>query len=247
MFTRRQLRTARLLILCGTFAVARAAPAVEPPAQSPIATEKPAASAPAASVTTDKPAAPNAAPLPHSREQLPLGAPADRSAAVGVPSAPAPVQSNGWMLQTITALGVVIGMIFVLRFVLQRTGALQRLGGLGGVGGLVEVLARTPIAPKTHLLFLRINQRIIIAAQSPSGISNLANLDSAEDVAWILGRVQAAKSSSISRSFLNILSAYDKEHDKAEGGDTAEHSVDRTRHQLSGLMGNIRRISKGGE
>src|SRR5690606_24880619 len=62
-------------------------------------------------------------------------------------------QSSGtgvgsWGLQTAMALGVVVLLVVILRMFLRRLGGTTAPGGVG----LVEVLARVPIAPKTHVL-----------------------------------------------------------------------------------------------
>jgi flagellar biogenesis protein FliO len=229
-------------VLCGFWFAVRAVAAAESPAPSPAPPFTPVVPVATASQPSGTQAAVSTAPLP--QEQLPLGAPSTRSTAVSAPQTGSASAGGGWMLQTLAALGVVIGLILLLRLLLQKTSGAQHVGG---VGGLVEVLARTPIAPRTHLLFLRINQRVVVAAQTPAGLSHLLQLDDPQDVAWVLGRVQSAKRGSITRNFVSLLSGFDREHDKAEGADTGEHRVDRARERLSGLMSRIRQLQRGGD
>ena len=251
-------RVGRLIILIAAIFVAPALandPAVQPNQPVAIETEKPPAPKPPAAsppptprVATPEPAAP--------QESLPLGGSPvpNMAAANGALSTDAlpPATSGGggggssWVLQTITALGIVLGLIFLLRLLLQRlTGA--RPAPMAH--SLVEVLARTTIAPRTHLLFLRIQQRIIVAAHSPAGIQAVTELTDADEIASFLARVEAGKAGSISNSFRNLLGRFDGDHTSEtqgaggdENADDPEHHIDRTREQMSGLMARIRNL-----
>jgi len=178
--------------------------------------------------------------LPPPREQWPLGRAPDEptQAAPGVDGG-----GVGWVLQTTLALAIVIALILALRF------GLKRLSGVSGVGGradLVEVLARTPIGHKTQVLFLRVNDRIIVAGQTPNGMNTLASLDDPDEVASILARVESSRSSSITGSFARVLHQVDRGFQQPEslrlyeGGDDQEHVVDRARDQVRGLLNRIR-------
>lgn len=244
---------------------ATAAPAAPKHAAALASTSPTAAAAPSAK---DAPPAVEFSPpqehLPLGRSAVPSTAPrADASAtsATGTPAAPAasgsaplpaasaPV-SGSWMLQTLTALALVIGLIVLLRTVLQRlfgpTG--KSLGGR-----IVEVLARSTIGPKTQVLFLRINQRVVVVGQTPAGLNSLTTLDDPEDVAWLLAQVEAARPRSISTGFRQLLARFDKDYQPeapSEGaGDASEQFVDRTRDRLSGLITRMKSMKdrSGGE
>ncbi len=149
-----------------------------------------------------------------------------------------------WLLQTLSALGIVIALIFVLRAVMRR---LAGPNAPSSRGGLVEVLARTPIGPKTYILFLKISDRVIVAAQSPAGINNLTTLDDPEDVANLLQQVSAAQPASISDSFRKLMQREHEGYEEPdltaeEGADQDEQYVDRTRDQLTSLMTRIRSL-----
>lgn len=206
-----------------------AAPSAEP--------AKPPAERPSKKAAAPKPAH-EAEPLP-AQESLPLGP-------VGQPlqsgKKRADNSTTSYWLQTIMALGIVIALIFALRWVIRR------LGGPGaslGGAGLVEVLARTPIGHKTHVLFLRINQRVIVAAQTPTGVNTLAQFDEPNDVAEVLRHVSANRAESISHSFARMLGQHagdDEPRAGEAGGDDDEHLVDRTRSRMSSLIGKMRSL-----
>lgn len=188
--------------------------------------------------------APDGSTLP-ARERLPLG-PTD--ATEGDREKLADGSSDqSWMLQTLAALGVVIGLILLVRAVLQRLGG----GQAGPAGkGLVEVMARSSIGPRTQVLFLRINQRVVVVAQSSSGLQTLTELSDPEDVAWLLGQVESSKPMSISRGFQHLMQRAERDYNRAEmagaedGTDEQEQYVDRTRSQLSGLLNHIRTLKQ---
>ncbi|MFA7237640.1 MAG: flagellar biosynthetic protein FliO [Phycisphaeraceae bacterium] len=218
-----------------------------------------AAGSPAQSTTTAAPNAPvsispaptgvapvSTEPPPPPQEQQPLGPSglqAERSA-TGNTSSSATTSgggSGGWVVQTMLALGLVIALIFALRWLLKR------LTGWGGATGahradaLVEVLARSTIAPKTSVLFLKIHERIVVAGQTPAGLDTLTEFDDPDQVAAILTQIQAARPHSISRAFGSLLKQADKDY---APGDEQEHIVDRTRDSMSGLLGRIRSLKK---
>ena len=228
-------------------AAAKPAASDSPSGRSPdaaSATPSPDGAAPAHTAAPSAPSASDPSTLP-ARERLPLGptnaSPGDREdlAAEG--------SDRSWILQTLAALGVVIALILLLRAFLQRIG-----GASAGStsSGLVEVVARTGIGPRTQVLFLRINQRVIVVAQSSSGLQTLTELDDPEEVAWLLGRVESAKPMSISQGFRHLMHRAERDYNRAEmaatedGADEQEQYVDRTRSQLSGLLSHIRTLKQ---
>lgn len=153
-----------------------------------------------------------------------------------------PSGAGSWFIQTLVALAIVLGLIYVLRIVMMR---LSGTTPTGASAALIEVLARTPIGPKTQVLFLKMNQRVIVAGQTPAGLNTLATIDEPEDVAWILSQVETANPKSISHSFKRMLGSFDKDFqpdvvsDEA-GGDSQEEFVDRTRDEVSGVMSRLK-------
>jgi flagellar biogenesis protein FliO len=233
------------LLLAGSCCV-RSSSAADVPtaANKPVAlpatpVAAPSVPGPAATTAPAPPAKPEPAP---PQEALPLGRGAASSLAPGAPNTETePASSRSWLLQTFTALAVVIGLIYLLRLFLQK---ITGTGPLPGGQKLVEVLARSNIAPKTQVLFLRINQRIVVVGQTPAGLSNLTTLDDPQDVAWLLAQVQAARPLSVTQGFKQLLHRFDGDYDPAAPEVTQhndpEQFVDRTRNQLSSLLTRIR-------
>jgi flagellar biogenesis protein FliO len=201
------------------------------------------------STTTTEPAATEPTPiittyeLPE-RERQPLGPMGNTPG-----EAPSVIQdgrSQNWLLQTLTALGVVIGLIFLLRFFIQKISGTS--GRLSNNSELIEILARVTIAPRTVAIFMRINQRVVVATQTANGIQPLTELTDPEDVAWVLGRIQSQQSLSVTEGFNQVLRRFDREHENAEplgaidDPDNDEQYVDRTRNEMSGLLSRMRNM-----
>ncbi len=183
----------------------------------------------------------SAVTTPRANVSLPPIAPSTGASTTPTPApaqlASTPSPSGSWLLQTLTALALVIGLIFMLRVVMQK---LFLPGGKSLSGRIVEVLARSTIGPKTQVLFLRINQRIVVVGQTPAGLNSLTTLEDPQDVAWLLEQVQASRPRSITTGFRQLLHRFDKDYETDAAsettGDAAEQSVDRTRDRLSGLI-----------
>ncbi|MEX0655206.1 MAG: flagellar biosynthetic protein FliO [Phycisphaeraceae bacterium] len=217
-------------------------------------TVSPAAAAPAgdASDADAADADPEARPLP-SRESERLGPPpddaGDRSTNNNLFAG-----TGSMVLNTLTALGVVIGLILGLRWVWTKVSGQPTVGA----SPVVEVLARTPVAPRNHILIVRIGNRILIVGDSSAGLRTLATVDDPDEIADLLTAVTAAQDTSISRGFNQLLNRFQGDYDPAvdpavvphfddEGGDRSEHVVDRARSSVSGLMSRLRLMGgKGG-
>jgi flagellar protein FliO/FliZ len=149
----------------------------------------------------------------------------------------------GWILQTITALGVVIGLILLLRWAYAKlTGQVAATSS----SPVMEVLSRTTLAPRNQVLLVRLGQRILVVGDSPAGLRTLANVDDAEEVASLLAAVSAAKPNSITGGFSQLLSRFNGDYESqvvdTEGGDDGEHHVDRARSSIGGLLSRIRTV-----
>ena len=205
----------------------------DPPAK-PV---EPVASEPAGVTLEPIPAAP--------QESLPLGGSPASSAEFGS-AAPLTRDSNtttvgsgGWALQTLSALAIVIALIFGLRVVLQR---MTGQSPVGPASRVVEVLARTTIAPKTSVILIKVGGSVLAVGHTPSGLNTLAEFDDPGDVASLLSQVSASKPLSITESFRSVLTGADAGYDDSDGPDEA--AADRTHEQVNGLLARMRSFGK---
>lgn len=185
---------------------------------------------------------------PAPQESLPL-VPAEGADQPARNTAAMPTGSDHWLLQTFLALGIVIGLIFALRYLVQRLGGAAT--SAAHVAPLVEVLARTNIAPKTQMMFLKINQRLVVVAQSPAGLQPITTFDDPEDLAWALTQIESAKPMSITQGFRQIMHRFEGDYDpdnpqasETESAGDAERHIDRTHNQMSSLLSRIRNLSR---
>jgi flagellar biogenesis protein FliO len=155
--------------------------------------------------------------------------------------------TGNWWLQTVVALAIVIGLIL-----LTRKG-LQRLGGHvvpTSAAHMVEVLGRTSLGPKTSVLFVKLNHRILVVGQTTAGMNTLAEIDDPEEVAGLLGQFDAARPKSISTGFRGLMTSLDRLYQgqdleaRSQEKET-EADIDRAQSELSGLLSRIR--SLGGQ
>ncbi|QQE11202.1 flagellar biosynthetic protein FliO [Planctomycetota bacterium] len=156
--------------------------------------------------------------------------------------------TNSYIYQTLIALGIVISLMFFLKWLYSK------LTGQVSVNSasVVQVLARTSIAPRNHILVLRIGSRILICSDSSNGTRTLSEITDPEEVAEMLAHTSAAKDNSLSKSFNNMLGRYGADYDKQgrhpdEGLDTVEFQSDSARESVSKLLSKVRDMAgKGG-
>ncbi|MEX0776166.1 MAG: flagellar biosynthetic protein FliO [Phycisphaeraceae bacterium] len=202
---------------------------------------------PSAATSADSSVASSAAPAFESppiapNDRLPLS-PARRGGDVS--AAPAGAATSGWLGNTLAALAAVIGLIVIAR------GALAKWSGRSSavtISPVAEVLTRITIAPRNHILLVRLGNRILVLGDSPAGLRTLESIADPEEIADLLTLVAAGKPNSISHGFSQLLGRFSGEHhtgrpedDLAEpGGDEQEFHVDRARDRVSGLLARFR-------
>lgn len=156
------------------------------------------------------------------------------------------------------ALVLVIGLILMIRLAIGRFNG--RMGPAARRSNpAIEVLSRIAIAPRNHLLLVRIGQRLLVLGDSPNGLSSLANLDNPEEVAAILLQVASAKSHSATAQFQQMLSKMSGQYqaDRPDndptdtGGDDREADIDHARSELASLSTKLQQMTgdspKGGQ
>ena len=171
-------------------------------------------------------------------ESKPLGLPRVRQEdqSLGGDEVTTPMVLGKDFARTVAALGGVLLLIFALAHVYKKI--IRSRGGLSGqIGaggrapaGLVEVLGRYPISSGMTLVVLRFDRKVLLLSHAgggrgkkgmsgPGTMQTLCEMDSAEDVASILGKVRDESGDSIAASFERTLqeagNATDQEISKA--------------------------------
>lgn len=178
------------------------------------------ASAPTQNPTAPPPSMPSAEtrPLVPSRPGLPT--------AGAKPGGPARASTDSWLghwtVRTAAGLGVLAAMLWGLKWSAKRLGAgLGLAAQLGPAGrapqGLLEVLGRYPVSRGHSLVLLKLDRRVLLLGQSPSGFTTLSELTDAEDVASVLTKAADADGASMSRRFSELLRGMERDPSLVDG------------------------------
>lgn len=158
---------------------------------------------------------------------------------------------GGWVLNTLAALGIVIALVFLIRWALRRGGVVSTAAPRSSV---VEVLSRTTVAPRSHVVLMRVGQRILIVSDSPAGMRTLSTVQEPDEVAELLGSIDAAAPASMTSSFQGAMSKLTSQWSDTPAGDAQDDDnlpdeglgIDRTRGALSSLRDRLSVMAKAG-
>jgi len=116
----------------------------------------------------------------------PPGGSADRPLPARSGDRPLSDPPNQWWpwVKTLLALAVVAILIVLVRLLLLRFGGPGRPGRRERA---LEVLARVSVGGRHQLLLVRMGERIVLVALSPSGVRALSEVTDAEEVSRLLG------------------------------------------------------------
>jgi len=96
------------------------------------------------------------------------------------------------------ALGIVIGLIFVLRW----GGRFLFPGAAGrGASRAIEVLSRSPLSPKQQVLLIRVGRRLVVVGDTGSQMNALCEITDPDEIASLVGQLRDEKSSATPRAF----------------------------------------------
>jgi flagellar biogenesis protein FliO len=159
------------------------------------------------------------------------------------------------VLRVLGALMIVLALLFALRFAMRRAA-----GGFGAAGrpsGVLEILARYPIARGQSLMVLKMARRIVLVHHSGTTMRTLSEVSDPEEVAALLGRMEAGSRPREAQKFRSLLSTFERQHEQAapdkrprefrpiSGGDDHVEIVDLTRRRPGGFTNLLskRRVS----
>ena len=149
---------------------------------NPLPTTAPAALSPATAPAT----APSS---PLDKTEIRRSGAASNAPGQPAPAAPAPTME---LPRVALALGAVIGLIFFLRWGSRKFLALPAAASSSGV---MQVVARSTLAPRQQLLLVRIGQRLLVVGDSGGRLSPLGQITDADEVATLVGQVKASSAS----------------------------------------------------
>ena len=87
------------------------------------------------------------------------------------------------------ALGSVIGLILALRWGARK---LMATPAAAGNAHLMQVVARTALAPRQQMLLVRVGRRLIVVGESGGHLTSLGHIEDPDEVAAVLGQAKTA-------------------------------------------------------
>lgn len=165
----------------------------------------------------------------------------------------AAAQPPKWMdvPRVLAALGVVIGLIFFLRWLGKKY--VPSLAG-GRAAGVVRVLSRAPVSPKQQVLLVQVGRRVLVVADNGTQMSALSEITDADEVASLLGQL-SAKPEPETREFDETLDQAKQDFEPAatrlpltesaeRESDQAESNLEPASTEIEGLMQKVRTLAK---
>lgn len=194
-------------------------------------------------------AKPQAAPI----DSQPLSHETKTSSAVNDPK---DSTSNLETPRVALALAAVVTLILLLRFGARRF--LDLPGGQRSTGA-VQVLSRTVLAPRQHVVLLKVGKRIIVVGDSGGQMSSLGDIADPDEVASLVGHIREEKLTVSAKAFGSLFGRAkdDLEEAPETGANPPAPSSDQsaevpaedpevasTREEISDLMQKVRGLSR---
>ena len=148
------------------------------------------------------------------------------------------------------ALGIVLAIIFVLRWIGRRY--FPAVSGVKGAGA-VRVLSRSPVAPRQQVLLVQVGRRVLVVADNGTQMSALSEITDPDEIAHLVGQVSGANSPGVfDAAFGKARLSYadDVPPDApqpaavAETDETGDESVAAAHGEIKGLMDKVRGLAK---
>ncbi len=167
------------------------------------------------------------------------------------------VQPRGMELPRVAmSLSVVIALIFALRWggkkIFQQPVA-------GRSTRAVQILARTPLAPRQQVLLLRVGRRVIVVGDSGSQMHALSEITDPDEVAALIGQLREETPEFSVKAFGSVFSRarHEMSHEADEPPETPsdtetpeatdtpdDPAISDTRLEITGLMEKVRVLSR---
>jgi flagellar biogenesis protein FliO len=189
------------------------------------------------------------APIPHTALgdepiRSTIAAPAASGAAAATPVAPSMEYAR-----VLGALGLVIALIFLLRW-----GARFLFPSVAGrsPSRIVEVLARSVLTPKQQVMLIRVGRRLIVVGDSGSQLSTLCEIADPDEVASLVGQLREEKIfaasgfGSLVGRFTRRFESSDREESTSliDAPETADRDEADARTEIDGLRDRVRRLAE---
>jgi len=151
------------------------------------------------------------------------------------------------------ALLVVLGVIAAVAYGFRRFVLRSKAFGTGSV---IKILARNSVTPRQSLCLVELGERLMLIGLSPNHIARLDVIDDPEEIARIMGRLEAGAGQSISNTFNNIFRRESREYDAIGNyypDDNSDQDSDQdnrqwynARGELSSLLDKVKGLTRIG-
>lgn len=121
----------------------------------------------------------------------------------------------------VLALGIVLGLIFAARWVSRR---LMAVPGASRSSRAIQVVSRSMIAPKQHLMLVQVGKRLVLVGNCGTSMSPLCEIRDDLEVSQVLAQIQAEKSDSISKAFSGLFRREAEKYTEPEPEDITDVS-----------------------
>jgi len=193
---------------------------------------------------------PTTAPVgAHEKQLIQRSAPATNSKpSPAGPKTVTPTSTGMDATRVVLSLVLVIAIIFLLRWIAQQFfGAPSTKRS----SRAVQVLSRSMVGPKQHVLLLQVGQRVIVVGDSGTQMNPLAEIKDADEIASLMGQLRQDKADPVSRAFGTFFGKAEKDYDEDEPSakkSRVDPDVDpdlaTTQAELTGLIDKVRSVSK---
>ena len=149
------------------------------------------------------------------------------------------------------ALGIVIGLIFVLRWVGRH---IFPASAGRGASRTIEVLSRSPLSPKQQVVLLRVGRRLVVVGDTGAQLNPLCEITDPDEIAALVGQIRDEKSSAPSAAFGAMFGRSRRRFESVEPpveqpmtglqDDEDMAPVTSAREELSGLRERVRMLSE---
>ena len=147
------------------------------------------------------------------------------------------------------ALGSVLLLIFVMRFVLKKFFPHVTTPRSSTA---MRVLTRLPINPKQQLLLVQVGRRMVVVGDSGTNLSSISEITDPDEVAQLIAQLSEDHRSIETRSFVNLFGKARQDFDEQEVSsgeknslvtDDSPEEIEATQSELHGLISKVRDLS----
>jgi len=152
------------------------------------------------------------------------------------------------------ALAAVVALIFILRSIARR---FFDMPGAQRSSRTVQVLSRSIISPRQHILLVQIGRRVLVVGDSGGQMNSLCQITDGDEIAALVGQIREEKLASSAKLFGSLFNRAKERLDEDETEENEsiisdqtpeipedDSSLASTRDELTGLMEKVRLVSR---